>query len=172
VLPSPSYLDSQNMATPEVIGRLFKVMGAMFDFVIVDAGQLLNDTALKVLEMSDKVILVAVQSLPCLAKTNKLLRTFRDLGYPPPDNVHIVLNRFLKNANIDRDDVEKSLEKKVFWTFPNDYGTTISAINKGQPLSKIAPKMDITRTFYDLTDTLVEPAGEEVKKKRGWLFFR
>ena len=173
VLPSPGYLDSQNMATPEVIERLFKVMSAMFDYVIVDAGQLLNDTALKVLQMSDKVFLVAIQSLPCLAKTNKLLRTFRDLGYPAPANVHIVLNRYLKDANIEKHDVEKSLEKNIFWSFPNDYGNTITAINKGQPLYKVAPKKEITKSFWSLAEILVNPSGEEVKKKkRGWLFFR
>lgn len=174
VLPSPGYLDSQNMATPEVIERLFKVMSAMFDFVIVDAGQLLNDTALKVLEISDKVFLVAVQSLPCLAKTNKILRTFRDLGYPTPSKVHIVLNRYVKNANIDKEDVEKSLEREIYWSLPNDYLTTISAINKGQPLTKMAPKKEITRSFWDQAEILAGPPeeGEKKKKKRGWLFFR
>ncbi len=174
VLPSPSYLDTHNMATPEMIERLFKVMSAMFDFVIVDAGQLFNDTALKILELSDKVFLVAVQSLPCLAKTNKILGTFRELGYPPPNKVHIVLNRFVKKANIDIEDVEKSLEKEIYWCLPNDYLTTISAINKGQPLTKIAPKQEITQSFWEQADMLVEPSeeGEKKKKKKGWLFFR
>ncbi len=171
VLPSPSYLDNQNMATPDIIERLYRVMCTMFDYVIVDVGQLLNDTPLKILQMSDRVFLVAVQSLPCLAKTNKILRTFRDLGYPNPNEVHIILNRFVANANIDKDDVEKSLDKKLYWSLPNDYMTTISAINKGQPLAKIAPKKNISRNFMDLAESLHSSQGGEAKKRKRWWLF-
>jgi len=171
VLPSPSHFDIRNMATPEIIERLLAIMGKMFDFIIVDAGQLLNETSMKVLELSDTVFMVTVQSLPCLASANKLLRTFRDLGFPEPDNVNIILNRHVKDLNIGKADVEKSLEKKLFWTIPNDYMTTISAINKGQPLSRAAPKKDITRSLRELSDTLVQvPAHEEKRKKKWWLF--
>ena len=171
VLPSPGYLDTHDMATPDTLERMFKVMSSMYDFVIVDTGQLLNDTALKVLQMSDKVILVAVQSLPCLVKTTKILKTFRNLGYPDQNSVHVVLNRYLKNANIDIDDVEKSLGKKLFWTVPNDYLTTISAINKGQPLGRIAPRKEITRSFIQMADSMSESPDEAKKKKKRWLFF-
>jgi len=173
VLPSPGYLETHNMATPEIMERLFRVMSAMFDYIIVDAGQLLNDPTLKILELSDKVFLVAVQSLPCLAKTNKILRTFRDLGYPHPNNVQIILNRFVKNPNIDKEDVEKTLDKEVFWSLPNDYLTTISAINKGQPLSKVAPKKEITKSFQDLAESLSQSPSEGKKqKKKWWSLFR
>lgn len=171
VLPSPNYLDSQNMATPDVIERLFRVMSMMFDYVIIDTGQLLNDTALKVIELSDKIFIVSVQTLPCLAKTNKLLRTFRDLGYPEQNNVNIILNRFLKNSNIPIEDVESSLEKKVYWSVPNDYMSTITAINKGQPLYKTAHKKEITKNIKDLADSLIENHAENKKKKRRWFFF-
>ena len=172
VLPSPAYLDTHNMATPEIIERLFKVMSLMFDFIVVDVGQLLNDSALKVLEISDRVFLVAVQSLPCLAKMNKIQRTFRDLGYPTNEHVNIVLNRYVKNANIEKEDVEKSLGKSLFWAIPNDYVTTISAINKGQPLVKIAPKKEVTRSFQELAESLIGEPEENKQKKKGWWPFK
>ena len=170
VLPSPSYMEKQDRVTPEIIERLYKVMCTMFDYVVVDAGQLLNEVPLKVMQISDKVFVVAIQNLPCLAKTNKILRTFRDLGYPDPDNVHIILNRFISNSSIDKDDVEKSLNKKVFWTLPNDYTTTITAINKGQPLVRLAPKKHISKSFMELAETLDEPQEEEKKSRRWWFF--
>ena len=170
VLPSPGYLDSQNMATPEVIERLFKVLTKMFDFVIIDTGQLLNDTALKVVELSDKVFLVSVQSLPCLAKTNKILRTFRDLRFPESNSLHIIINRHLKNSSITTSDVENSLEKKVSWNIPNDYESTMTAINKGQPLYKTASKKEITQSIRDLAASLVEDPEEDKKKKKKGLF--
>ena len=72
VLPSPSYLSKQNVATPAIMERLLMVMIRMFDYVIVDGGQSLGDISLKIHELSDRVLLISVLSLPCLSNTNKL----------------------------------------------------------------------------------------------------
>ncbi len=56
-------------------------MKRMFDYVIVDAGQSTNETALKVLQMSDNVLLVSILSLPCLSNTNRLVKSFIELGF-------------------------------------------------------------------------------------------
>lgn len=174
VLPSPGYLDNQSMATPETIERLLKVTRKMFDFIIVDLGQTLNDATLKFLALSDRVLLVSIQSLPCLAKTHKLMRTFQDLGYPEDEHTHIILNRFLEKSNIGIRDVEQSLGRKLFWTLPNDYAATISAINKGQPLLKTAPRKEITTAFMELSSYLVsgDKTEENSKKRRWWPFGR
>ena len=174
VLPSPGYLDNQSMATPETIERLLKVTRKMFDFIIVDLGQTLNDATLKFLALSDRVLLVSIQSLPCLAKTHKLLSTFQELGYPEDEHTHIILNRFLEKSNIGMSDVEQSLDRKLFWTLPNDYAATISAINKGQPLLKTAPRKEITTAFMELSSYLVsgDKTEENSKKRRWWPFGR
>ncbi len=160
VLPSPAYLPTHNMATPEKIERLFKVMSQMFDFIVVDMGHVLNQTTLKILEVSDRVFLVAVQNFPCMAKIHMMQRTFRDLGYPAREDIHIILNGYVKKANIDIEDVKKSLGQEVFWTIPKDYLTTISAINEGQPLAKIAPKKGITKSFKELAQLLINEPEE------------
>ncbi|SDB29011.1 pilus assembly protein CpaE [Desulfonatronum thiosulfatophilum] len=171
VLPSPGSFGSQNIATPEIIQRLLSVMRQSFDFIVVDLGQHMDDNSLKVLEMSDTLFLISVQSLPCLATTNKLLRSFQDIGYPAPETIKVILNRHLKNGSIDMADVEKALSKKVFWKIPNDYQTTVSAINKGKPLSRFAPKMQITKSFKELADNLVAVTDQkEVAKKKWWIF--
>lgn len=171
VLPSPGYLDSQNMATPEITEHLLQVMGQMFDVIVVDMGQHLDDSALKILRMTDLLLLVTVQSLPCLANANKILRSFQDLGLPPQENIKLLINRYLKSATIDVEEVESSLDSKVYWKIPNDYATTISAINKGVPLSSFAPKQPITQSFQDLAALLAADPGEGGKKKKKWWIF-
>jgi len=165
VLPSPAYLPSHNMATPEKIERLFKVMSQMFDFMVVDMGHVLNQTTLKILEVSDRVFLVAVQNFPCMAKIHMMQRAFRDLGYPASEDIYIILNGYVKKANIDTEDVKKSLGKEVFWTIPKDYLATISAINEGQPLAKIAPKKGITKSFKELAQSLINEPEELFSQK-------
>ncbi len=172
VLPSPSYFDYEesDRATPEVIARLLSLMRRMFDFVVVDSGQPVGETHLKTLEMADMVILTSILTFPCLANTKKLLDSFATLGYPSKDAVKIVINRYLKNSELSLKDAEDTLKRQIFWTIPNDYPSTMSAINRGKVLGSIAPDAAITKNLVDLAGLLM---GEEKKpeKKKRWPFF-
>ena len=121
-----------------------------------------------ILGMADTVLMISVLSLPCLSNTNKLLRTFSDFGFPRDENIKIVINRHLKKSDISVKDAETSLEKKIFWTIPNDYQTTVSATNRGKALAQFAPREEITRNFQKLADEL-GPESEKQEKK-GWSF--
>ena len=170
VLPSPGYLNNPEPMIPELVGRLIGFMQKIFDFVIIDGGQSLDESSLKILEMSDIVLLTTLLSLPCLTNTNKLLKSFGDLGYLPEERVRIVVNRYLKNSDISLKDAEESIGKKVFWTIPNDYKTTMSAINNGKTLSQIAPKAPVTRSMEGLADSFFE--GEEDQETKWWSFLK
>jgi pilus assembly protein CpaE len=170
VLPSPGNFNNQHVSS-DIIMRLLRVMQQTHDYIVVDVGQQLNEAAVKILEMSDFVFLVAVQSLPCLANANNILISFRNMGYPREDMTGIVVNRFIKKASIGLEDVELSLRRKVMWTIPNDYATTVTAINKGQPLNRLAPNLPITESFRQLADMLIDPPEHEEKKKKKWWVF-
>ncbi|MGD9972056.1 MAG: CpaE family protein, partial [Desulfatirhabdiaceae bacterium] len=167
VLPSPGYLNNQ-VVTQEIVLRLFQVMQQINDFIVVDVGQQMNEGTLKILEISDFVILVCVQSLPCLANANNMLVSFRNLGYPCEERTGIIVNRYIKKSNISLEDVELSLKKKVMWTIPNDYETSVSAINKGQPLNRFDPRQPITESFRELADSLLGSPEPNCPKKKKW----
>jgi pilus assembly protein CpaE len=168
VLPSPSYLSKQSVATPDIIERLLTVMRRMFDYIIVDGGQSLGNISLRILEMSDLVLLISVLNLPCLSNANKLLSQFRDLGFPKENNIKVVVNRHLKKADISIKDAETSLEKEIFWTIPNDYQTAVTALNRGKALAQFAPRQDITNNFRRLATQMGPEPGK--KEKKGWGF--
>lgn len=169
VLPSPAYLNGHIRPTPEIMSRLLALMRRMFDYVIIDGGQSTNDTSLKVFEISDKLLLITILSLPCLTNTNKLLRSLSDLGYVDRDRIKVVLNRYMKKGDISLKDAEEGIGTKLLHTIPNDYGATMTAINNGQPLVSIAPKTPIVRSFTDLAASL--SAQPETKAKKKWKLF-
>ena len=168
VLPSPAYLNGHIQPTPDIMSRLLGVMQQMFDYVIVDTGQSTNDTALKVLQISDTLLLVTILSLPCLANTNKLMKSFTNLGYVQPERIKVVLNRFMKKGDISLKDAENGIGTKLFWTIPNDFKTTMAAINNGKPLYQVAPKAAISKSFCEMATLLSTPKKEKQKK---WSFF-
>ena len=142
-------------------------MRQMFDHIVVDAGQSTDDTSLKILEMSNTLVLVTILSLPCLSNAHKLLKSFTDLGYVRPDNIKVVLNRNLKKGEITYKDAQIGIGREIYWTIPNDFGSTMMAINNGKPLLEIAPKAAITKSIMDLANSLASPTAKEPKKKWG-----
>jgi pilus assembly protein CpaE len=159
VLPSPGYLDKKNAVTPEIMERILRLMQELFDVIIVDGGQSFNPIFLKAIQMSDQVLLLSLLSLPCLANINRLLSSLEDDDYLSRDQLRVVINRYQKKSVISLTDARKSIENDIFWTIPNDYQTTISAINQGKSLSQIAPKAEVTRNLEKLAEELL--SGEE-----------
>ena len=174
VLPSPSMFNNSDVSSPQLFMRILSHMRQMFDYIIIDGGNSLSDMSLKTLEVSNRVFLVSLLSLPCLSNTGKLLRSFETWGYPPRDCTDIIINRHIKDSEISIQDAEKSINKKIFWKIPNDYASTMSAINQGIPLSEVDLKTAITRSFCDFAGELA-PGGVAHKKieneffKKLWL---
>lgn len=156
VLPSPTGLDGINVASPEIIEKLLNEMLEVFDFIIVDGGQSLDEISLKILEMADKVLLIAILSLPCLTNVKRLLWTFKKLGFPADEKIKIVINRYHKKSLITPKEAEESIQKEIFWYIPNDYFNTMSAINRGKTISAIAPKEEITKNFMELAKSFLK----------------
>ena len=164
VLPSPRHFNSNESLDPKIMDRILELMTRMFDFIVIDGGQPLNPVSLKLLAASDTVLLVSVLTLPCLTNTDKLLQSLLTLGYPVDKLIKVVINRYLKNSEIALNDAEEAINRKIFWTIPNDYRTTLSAINQGKPLSQIAQKASITKNFVELADRVLLGDNQEVKK--------
>jgi len=166
VLPSPRHFDHHESLDPKVMDRILELMSRLFDFVIIDGGHPLNPMFLKLLAASDTVLLTAVLTLPCLSNIDKLLRSLINLGYPVDKLIKVVMNRYIKSSEISLQDAENGISKKIFWTIPNDYRTTLTAINQGKALSQIAKNASITKSFKDLADCIA--AGELTTEKKWW----
>jgi len=175
VLPSPDRVDDKYTVTPQVVEALLRLMRTMFDYVVIDSGQAVDDTSKMILRSSDKVLLVSGLSLPCLINVKKLMKTFRDLGYPPEPWVEVVINRFDKKSVITLREAEQSVGKKVFWAVPNDFHATMSAINQGKPLSLVEPTAEVTEAITEMAAALAGrftgtgSGKEREKEKRAFL---
>ena len=172
ILPSPSYLNGHPPATPEIMQNLLTLMKKTFDYVIIDGGQSLDAPSLRVIEMSEHVLLITLLNLPCLSNTNKLTKSLSNVQVVPKDRIKIVINRFLKKSDLSIKEAEESVRSDNFWLIPNDYKTTMSAINQGKALNDISPKAPITKNLTGLADSLLGGVqGHRKKKEKGKRFF-
>lgn len=166
VLPSPTELvDDPNI--PKVMETLMKLTRSMFDFIVVDSGHAINETSRAILKLSDKVLLVTVLSLPSLINVKRFQSIFRKLGYPYEENVEVVVNRFNQKASVSMEEAEETLNKKIYFTIPNDYRITMSAINQGKPLSLVAHGAETATKMRGLASIL---SGRDEKKRKKTFF--
>ena len=84
VLPAPVRLAEEIGAAPE-IEKVLELMQSMFDFLVIDGGQCWGAYPDILIGISDKVLLVAIPSLPGVISLKRLIEAFHDLGYPPED---------------------------------------------------------------------------------------
>ena len=168
ILPSPRYLGDFPAPTPPIIEALLKLLKNMYDYVIIDLGQSMNDTALKILNLSDIVHIITIQSLPCLSNTNRLIKSIVDYGHVEKENINVVLSRYVQKGVVPIDVAEEGIGQKMSWIIPNDYSTTVSAINSGEPLSRIAHKSKIVKCFQEYVIQFLPDKGQ--KKKKKWFF--
>ena len=155
VLPAPIGLEGMGVSTPELIERILSLMKPIFDFIVIDGGQSLDEVSLKILEMTESLCMIAVLSLPCLTNVKRLLRTFETLGYPRDEQIRIIINRFEKKSLISLKDVETALNRKISGLIENDYPNTMSAINQGKTLDLVAPGADVTKNIKALVSGFI-----------------
>jgi len=171
VLSSPAHLNGHIEPTPAVMTKLLGLMRQMFDHIVIDVGQSTNYTTLKVFEAADAILLVTTPSLPCLTNTSKLITSLKDMGYFDEQRLKVILNRYIKKSDLSLEDAETGIGQEVFWTIPNDFRTTMAAINNGKPLVSIAPKAGITKNFLEMAEAFNKP-GEDKPQKKWRLFGR
>ncbi len=162
VLPSPASLDDVNVETPEMIEKLLSLMRNLFDFILVDGGQRLDNVSLRILEMSDTVFMVTVLDLPCLTNTKRLLWTFQKLGFPSRETVRIIANRYQKKSSISLKEAEEAVREKIHWLVVDDYQLTMSAINQGKTISEVASGSEVSKSLRELAGTFL---SQDQKKR-------
>ena len=170
VLPSPSKLNGYPVATPDTMQRVLSTLQGMFDVVVIDGGQSMDSAYLKVIEMSETLLIISILSLPCLHNTHNLLQSLKSLSILPQGRMQVVINRYLKKSDVSMREAEESIRKKIFWSIPNDYKATMSAINQGKPLSQVVRKASVTRSIREMADHLAQ--GKEKDGAKGSKRFR
>lgn len=159
LLPSPSRLEELGDDAPERLAEILSLLPGMFDAVVLDGGDYLDELALRAMELSDVVLFVVTQGLPYLAGARRSLRLLAKNPLQAEDRLRIVLNRRLKGCELTDQDIARLLGKEIFWRLPDDYQTAASVTNQGRTLAEAAPRSAVGRSVADLARALGREHG-------------
>src|SRR5918994_1939199 len=152
------------------IEELLRVLARMYDYIIIDVGNMINACSVAALYAADTVFLVTNPDVPSIRNAQRLVDRVRQIG-AGSERVKILLNRSSDQHLIAPKQIETALGYGIHHTFSSDYRTVSTALNSGVPLattnhSEIASQFGVfTKQLVGLQDA-VKP---EPEKKRLFL---
>ncbi|HEV2707925.1 MAG TPA: AAA family ATPase [Pyrinomonadaceae bacterium] len=153
LLAAPREADSADDIEPEHVFDVMEILRERHDYVVVDPQHTFDAITLAALDQADDILLVLTLDIPAIRCAQRALAIFDRLGYPR-HKVHIVVNRFSKQIDLDLRQVERYLGVPVMSYVQSDYRTAVNSINLGQPLVESEPSSKIAAEIRQMATAL------------------
>jgi len=144
--PSP---ETAELVTTGHLSRILDTLRGMYDFVVVDVDQRLDDLNLAIFDAADALYIVLTADLSCLKNVRLVLETLGHIGYDD-QKVGLILNRSNAFTGINQRTAETALKRSIAFQVLNEYRGAISALNSGAPLMYTKPDSPLGRSFQEL----------------------
>ena len=153
VLPSPIDPTQSETIGSEISIRVLEGLSEVGDYVVIDAPIGFSDTTISFLENIDHLFIVASKDLPSVKNLKICLQVLDKLNFKS-EKLTIILNRADSKVEIEIDEIEKTINRKIDARIPSDRIVPVS-INKGIPAFISFPKSAVSKNIYKLTDILL-----------------
>lgn len=149
ILADPPYMEEAKKIQPIEVQKMIDKLRTVFPYIVIDTSSAFDNITVTALDNSDLILLVSTINVPSVRNCQRCLDAFDRLGYEE-EKTKIIVNRYMENDDIKIEDVEKALDKQIYWRVPNNYYTIMSAINKGQPVNEINNDSNIAKCYREL----------------------
>ncbi len=152
----------------ERLAQLLQILARCHPYVVVDLPHVLDSLTATIFGLSTHVVLVLQQSLLHVRNATRLLQILKlELGIAP-ERIHVVLNRYQKDALVQPDDICRSLKLEKLLAIPSHYRRALESADTGVPLYEADRNSAVVRALRQLTGTL----GGEASPRRSSLLRR
>ena len=167
ILAGSEQFDRPNAQDAGAVEELLRVVAKAYDYVVIDAGNVINPITTAALYAADTIFLVTNPDVPSIRNAQRLVDRVRQLG-AGSERVKVLLNRVSENHLIAPKQIETALGYGIHHAFSSDYRTVSTALNSGVPLA-LTNSTGIASEFDSFTRQLVGMAEEtkvEPERKR------
>lgn len=170
VLVAPSHPEHAYDITTEAIQAVITACTPLYDYIVLDTPVQYDDLTLKLFELAERIVLVAVPTIPSVRNTRKMLEIFDNLEKPSKlsDKIVFVLNRTVSEkergrGTVPAESIAAHLKKEVALSIPLDERTVLTSVNQGVPLVAKQKSRSPGKELAELAELLRKSieAGEE-----------
>jgi pilus assembly protein CpaE len=169
VLAAPGTPEGAATLDAGQVERILKNLLEGYDFVVVDAGSVVDERSMTALEAAESVVLPVYPEIACLRAMHGLLDYFNDVGTIGLKST-VVLNQMFGKDILKLRDVESALGSKIEIDLPYDPLSYLKAVNEGNPVVLGAPRSAAAERLVKLShvafgdEGFVVPTQAEDKK--------
>ncbi|MEO8208210.1 MAG: response regulator [Chloroflexota bacterium] len=157
LLAPPNPEEGDRVSEAQMV-QILDALRTMYDYVIVDVENRLEDRTLSVLDHADQIFLVMTADLSCLKNVRLTLETLGRIGYEDR-KVKLLLNRSNAFTGISIQAAEGVLKRPFEHKITNEYRVAISAQNSGSPFSFTKADTPIGREIAALAASIAAPVA-------------
>ncbi len=151
ILPGPANGDKPDGQTLHLI---LEQLRRSYDYIVVDSGYPDDNVLPKEVEHADTILIGMQLSLPCLARTSRLMESIRSQDPDAERRMVLVANRVTKDSTIGVTEAADVLSREIPWAIPEDNSSALSSLNQGTPLVAAYPKSLAAKELVRMTRSL------------------
>jgi pilus assembly protein CpaE len=163
-LLAPPRPEMADLIAPGILTTILDKLRHVYDYIVVDTPSSLADITLTVLDVADRVILIATPDIPSIKNAKLFFEVTEALEYPPGKTI-LILNKADRHANIRAEDIQASIKHPVASQLPLDERITTLAANQGIPFMMSAQTSPLAQAMAafarHVASTLEEKAVAE-----------
>lgn len=139
LLAAPTHLEEMEEISQEKYEKILDLLRKRYSQIVIDCTSMHVDTiTVHSFNISEKIFVTIDLSIPAIRNAVRLAAVMRQFGVPD-ENIYFVVNRFSKPNLLAVGEAEKTLGKRIYWLFPNEFEEIISSINEGEPMVSSRP---------------------------------
>ena len=177
VLAAPVSPEASELVTPDHISHILGTLLEGYDSVVVDAGSVLNEGALRIFEMAETILLPVHPEMAALKAMRGLLDYLNETGSISGKSTFVLNNMFAREILKPRD-IEAVLGSRITTDLPYDPFLFLKAVNEGVPIVLGAPRSPAAEQLVRLStsafgsDGYAIPDAGPARKQRRFGFGR
>jgi pilus assembly protein CpaE len=169
LLPAPARLEEAEIINATHLDKIMSYIkeNLGFRWILIDCCHQLDEITMKVLELSESLMLVTAQSIPALSNAKKMLNTLGLLELKELE-VEVWVNFWDRQHELSVSDVEAFLGKTIAGTITCDYKHASFSVNEGKLLVETSPRHPIAADLKALSGKISQTATLEETNGSGW----
>lgn len=148
-LPANVQPQVQDYIRADHVEVIIKTLQQTYDYIVVDMPSHFHPPCSPALLLADKLFVVTTPDVSTVRNVMASLKVLYEANYPKT-KVNIILNRVDKRGQIQRKDVEKTMNQPVFGLIPADYRTVAKSLNQGIPVTQNQSRRGLGKNFMVL----------------------
>jgi len=160
LLAAPKRIEEGELVSDITVGTVLDLIRQLFDYVIVDCGDHVDENAVAAWERSEHLFYVLNQSIAAARCAWRFVDLFERLDLTRLEP-RFILNRYNPSHPLTDKAIEATLARSIYAKIPGDDRTFESIEMKAQDLFQLAPSSPVARAMLDLA-ALVMPRTEQV----------